>query len=169
MPFAVTPTKRAISAGLVSAAALALAPASAQAQTLRTPVLTEGESWWYSPRLNSVLSFRPCPETTLCARVVWYAPHDRRLSDMFNPANRNTTPVNMCNFNLRASFQRATPNRWTGNMPIPARNWNVSLRIDGVDVNTVRLHARNGIISSTENLRRVTVGDSRYTNCRPNL
>jgi hypothetical protein len=163
--------KRHLASGLAAAATLAFAPAAAvQAdETSKTPALQQGETWWYSQRLDSVLAFRPCPETTLCARVVWYAPHDRRLSDLFNPANRNRTPVNMCNYTFRASFERAGANRWNGRMQVPNRNWNVSIRLDAVDANTLRLHARNGILFSTENLSRVTVGDARYTTCRPNL
>lgn len=156
-------------AGAAAAATLALAPGVALTQeTARTPALMQGETWWYSQRLDSVLAFRPCAGATLCARVVWYAPHDRRLSDLFNPDNRNGRPVNMCNYNLQTRFQQASANRLTGNMAVPRRNWNVSLRLDGVDENTLRLHARNGLLFSTENMRRITVGDSRYTQCRPN-
>lgn len=171
MPLAPKGNKRGPLTGLATAAALAFsAVAPSASEPLRTPVLETGESWWYSQNLNSVLAIRPCPQRQLCARVVWYAPHDRRLSDIFNPANRNTTPINMCNFEFPANFERKNPNRWDGRMRVAERNWNVDTRIEAVNPNSLRLRASVYIVATrTENLTRVPVGDTRYTTCRPYL
>lgn len=130
--------------------------------------LSAGESWWLSPSLNSVLALRPCPQTGLCARVVWYSPGDRRLADTFQPRGWGQPAANMCNYALTARFNRVNDQRYDGQLRIDARNINVNLRIDELDQNSIRMHARAGLLFRNEVLRRVPVGDSRYAHCRPN-
>lgn len=153
-------------AGAVAAATLAFIPSARADEAARLPDLTQQETWWYSQSLNTVLSLRPCPERTLCARIVWREWHDRRLADTFLPRRERNAPVpNICNYHLRAHFNRVNANRYDGTMNIPARNMNVSLRIDVRSAQQIRLQAFAGFLFRNETLQRVNVGDVRYTTC----
>lgn len=154
-------------AGAVAAATLAFIPAARADEAAHVPALAQQETWWYSQSLNTVLAFRPCPERTLCARIVWREWHDRRLADVFQPRRDRNAPVpNMCNYQVQAQFNRVNANRYDGRMTIPARNMNVSLRVDVRNAQEIRLQARAGLLFRNETLQRITVGDARYTACQ---
>lgn len=161
-----TPRAHQQRAGAVAAAALAFVPSARADETAHVPALSQQETWWYSQSLNSVLAFRPCPERTLCARIVWREWHDRRLADVFLPQRARGAPVpNMCNYELQAHFNRVNANRYDGRMAIPARNMNVALRLDVRSPQDMRLQARAGLLFRNETLQRIQVGDMRYTAC----
>lgn len=162
-----TPRAQHHRAGAVAAATLVFVPSAGADEAPRAPALTQGETWWYSQSLNSVLAFRPCPERNLCARIVWHEAHDRRLADTFEPQQRGAPPANVCNYQLQAQFNRVNSNRWDGRLTIPRRNLSAGLRLDVRSAQEIRLHARAGLLFRTETLRNVPVGDARYTNCRP--
>ena len=153
-------------AGAVAAATLAFIPSARADEATHVPALGQQETWWYSQSLNTVLAFRPCPERTLCARIVWREWHDRRLADTFMPnRDRNAPVANMCNYQLQAHFNRVNGNRYDGRLSIPARNINATLRLDIRNPQEMRLHARAGLLFRNETLVRINVGDTRYTAC----
>lgn len=151
-------------------AAALVAPASTSAQDISS--LMQGETYWKTNMVDAVIALRPCPETTVCARLVWFNPADDNLHTYFGVAGqRARTPEQLssafCNFSPRMSLTQTSPT--TGQGTLHARGMRMTFNLQATVVSDQRIDVRvsKAIVTKRDTWTRVSATDPRYPHCAP--
>lgn len=146
------------------------APASTSAQDISA--LTQGETYWKTNIVDAVIAMRPCPETTVCARLVWFNPEDDNLHTYFGiPGQRAQTPEQLrrsfCNFSPRMTFTQTSPT--TGEGTLDARGMRMTFNIRATLINDRQIDMRisKAFITKRDKWTRIDANDPRYPHCTP--
>lgn len=156
-----------MSAVLASAAAM---PATTSAQDISS--LTAGETYWKTNIVDAVIALRPCPETTVCARLVWFNPQDENLHTYFGVhGQRARTPQELqstfCNFSPRMSLRQTSPTTGEGTLDSRGMRMTFNLRATLVSDQRIDVRISKAIISKRDTWTRVSPTDARYPHCAP--
>lgn len=157
----------------IAASALTLAmtlPTTASAQDISS--LMQGETYWKTNIVDAVIAMRPCPETTVCARLVWFNPADENLHTYFGiPGQRARTPQELrtafCNFSPRISLNQTS--RTTGEGTLHSRAMRMTFNLQATVISDQRIDVRisKAIITRRDTWTRVSPTDARYPHCAP--
>lgn len=156
-------------ATVLVAAALTF-PTSTSAQDISS--LTQGETYWKTNIVDAVIALRPCPESTVCGRLVWFNPADDNLHTYFGiPGQRARTPEQLrstfCNFSPRMSLTQTSPT--TGQGTLQSRGMRMTFNLQATVVSDQRIDVRisKAIVTKRDTWTRVSDTDARYPHCAP--
>lgn len=154
-----------------SSLALALAlPAAASAQDVSS--LLTRETYWKANVVDAVIALRPCPETKMCAHLVWFNPKDQNLHTYFGiPGKTARTPEQLrttfCNFSPRMRFVQTSPTTGEGTLAARGMGMNLNIRATMVSDQRIDVRINKAFITKRDTWTRVTVNDARYPHCVP--
>ncbi len=153
---------------LAAASLVSSTPASAQ----DISSLTEGETYWKTNIVDAVIALRPCPETTVCARLVWFNPQDSNLHTYFGvPGQSARTPEELqrtfCNFSPRMSLRQTSATTGEGTLDSRGMRMTFNLRATIVSDQRIDVRISKAIISKRDTWTRVSPTDARYPHCTP--
>lgn len=154
---------------LLTVGALAASvPASAQ----DISSLTQGETYWKTNIVDAVIALRPCPETTVCARLVWFNAQDENLHTYFGVAGQRARTQQelqrtFCNFSPRMSLRQTSPTTGEGTLDSRGMRMTFNLRATLVSDQRIDVRISKAIISKRDTWTRVSPTDGRYPHCTP--
>lgn len=124
------------------------------------------ETYWKTNIVDAVIALRPCPETTICGKLVWHNPADPKAQEYFGDPSRPGAE-NLCGFSPRMQFEQVAPNSWRGTMEMRGRRMTVNMHAQLLDDATLKIKASKFIFSENDTWKRVDKNDPRYPHCHP--